>query len=61
MSATFSPTAVTDLKDIQDVERLMGRIKEARAAVGEVIFGQEAVVDEVLVTLLAGGHALLIG
>jgi MoxR-like ATPase len=39
----------------------MGRIKEARSAIGEVIHGQEAVIDQVLVTLLSGGHALLIG
>jgi MoxR-like ATPase len=36
-------------------------LKAARAAIGEVIFGQEQVVEEVLVTLLSGGHALLIG
>ena len=28
---------------------------------GRVIFGQETVINETLVTLLAGGHALLIG
>ncbi|WP_157879111.1 AAA family ATPase [Pararhodospirillum photometricum] len=39
----------------------MARIKEARAAVAEVIHGQETVITEVLVTLLSGGHALLIG
>ncbi len=50
--------AVTDL---QDVDTLLDRIKEARSAVGEVIYGQDQVVEEVLVTLLAGGHALLIG
>ncbi|MDJ0948950.1 MAG: MoxR family ATPase [Alphaproteobacteria bacterium] len=33
----------------------------ARAAIGEVIFGQSEVIDETLITLLSGGHALLIG
>jgi MoxR-like ATPase len=32
-----------------------------RAAIGTVIFGQPQVVEEVLVTLLAGGHGLLVG
>ncbi|MGE4220383.1 MAG: AAA family ATPase [Alphaproteobacteria bacterium] len=32
-----------------------------REAIGRVIFGQEQVVDQALVTLLAGGHGLLIG
>src|SRR5690606_18054762 len=34
---------------------------EARTAIGEVIFGQEQVIDQTLVTVLAGGHALLVG
>ncbi len=32
-----------------------------REAVGRVIFGQREVIDQTLVTLLAGGHGLLIG
>lgn len=36
-------------------------IVNARAAVAQVIFGQDRVIDETLITLLAGGHALLIG
>ncbi|HSV30018.1 MAG TPA: AAA family ATPase, partial [Candidatus Omnitrophota bacterium] len=34
---------------------------EARAVISRVIFGQGRVIDESLITLLAGGHALLIG
>jgi len=34
---------------------------KVREAIGRVIFGQQEVVDQVLVTLLAGGHGLLIG
>jgi MoxR-like ATPase len=37
------------------------RLAEARAAIGRVIFGQDEVIDQSLITLLAGGHALLIG
>ncbi|CCG07788.1 ATPase associated with various cellular activities, AAA_3 [Pararhodospirillum photometricum DSM 122] len=59
MSTTSPASAVAS--DLQEVERLMARIKEARAAVAEVIHGQETVITEVLVTLLSGGHALLIG
>ncbi|MEE8245800.1 MAG: AAA family ATPase, partial [Alphaproteobacteria bacterium] len=32
-----------------------------RQRIGRIIFGQQEVVDETLITLLAGGHALLIG
>ncbi len=43
---------------IEDVGAAVSRV---RAAVGEVIVGQRAVVDEVLLCLLAGGHCLLEG
>lgn len=43
------------------VEALGVRAAAARAEIGRVIFGQESVVEEVLVTLLSGGHALLVG
>jgi MoxR-like ATPase len=33
----------------------------ARERVGRIIFGQQSVIDQTLITLLAGGHALLIG
>ncbi len=42
-------------------DRLTGRLGEVRAQIGRVIFGQEQVVAEVLVCLLSGGHALLVG
>ena len=32
-----------------------------RAGLNAVIFGQDAVIEQTLVTLLAGGHGLLIG
>lgn len=41
--------------------RALEKVAAARAAVGEVIFGQKQVVEETLVTLLAGGHGLLVG
>ena len=43
------------------VERLGGTLQEMRDAVGEVIFGQDHVIELTLITLLSGGHALLIG
>ena len=33
----------------------------ARAEIGKVIFGQEQVIEQAIVTVLAGGHALLVG
>ncbi|MFT5538659.1 MAG: MoxR-like ATPase, partial [Alphaproteobacteria bacterium] len=44
-----------------EIEALGSRLQDVRTAIGEVIFGQEQVIDETLITLLAGGHGLLIG
>ncbi len=43
------------------IESLGHRIALVRDRVGRIIFGQQEVIDETLITLLAGGHALLIG
>ncbi len=46
---------------VADVEALGQRATAARAEVGRIIFGQEEVVDQVMISLLAGGHVLLVG
>jgi len=46
---------------VEEVVRLNTRLAESRAAIERVIFGQASVIDEAITTLLAGGHALLIG
>ena len=43
------------------IDQLGQRMLVAREAIGRVIFGQTEVVEETLITLLAGGHLLLIG
>jgi MoxR-like ATPase len=45
----------------REAEKLGEKIAKAREHIGRVIFGLESVVEESLVTLLSGGHALLIG
>ncbi len=46
---------------IDDIEALGQRIVKARDEIGGTIFGQHQVVEETIITLLAGGHVLLIG
>jgi MoxR-like ATPase len=46
---------------VRAAETTAGHIRSAKAAIGNVIFGQEKVVEQALVTVLSGGHALLIG
>ncbi len=43
------------------LEKSAAIFADVRARLGEVIFGQDAVIEQTLVTLLAGGHGLLIG
>jgi MoxR-like ATPase len=45
----------------KQTEATLARIVAARDAIGAVIFGQDKVIEQTLVTLLAGGHGLLIG
>jgi MoxR-like ATPase len=45
----------------EEIESLGQRLHAVRASIGRVIFGQQRVVDQTIITLLAGGHALVIG
>ena len=38
-----------------------GRLSLVRERIGEIIFGQREVIEQALITLLCGGHTLLIG
>jgi MoxR-like ATPase len=44
-----------------DRERLLDAVGRLRTEVGKRIVGQEQVVEEVIMAMLAGGHALLVG
>jgi MoxR-like ATPase len=58
-TTTLEPT--DGLAFVKEVEQLGRSLIRVREGVGRLIFGQEEVVDQTLVTVLAGGHALLIG
>src|SRR5262245_52929900 len=46
---------------VRTAEIAAEHIQAAKSAIGNVIFGQERVVEQALITVLCGGHALLIG
>ena len=46
---------------VAEVEALGGTLAVVRARIGEIIFGQHEVIEQALITLLCGGHALLVG
>ena len=46
---------------VRAAEGTAAHARAARSAIGTVIFGQERVVEHALITILSGGHALLVG
>ena len=46
---------------VRQAETMAAQLAAARDAVGAVIFGQRRVVEQALITVLSGGHALLVG
>ncbi len=46
---------------LRKFDDIAARMDRARSALGEVVFGQQEVVDLTLATLAAGGHGLLVG
>ena len=62
MSASQDNTATSFEAGIaRTAEIALERVAAARKAIGAVIFGQELVVEQALITLIAGGHGLLVG
>ena len=57
----MTPVTQTDDNVVQRIEAAGERMKRVHKAAASVIFGQDLVIERTLVTLLAGGHALLIG
>ena len=46
---------------VRAAESSADHVRAAKAAIGTVIFGQDKVIEQALVTILSGGHALLLG
>src|ERR671916_2974481 len=67
MSASLAPSSASnaptflDEAIVRNAEATLETVGRARDAIQAVIFGQEKVVNLALVTILAGGHGLLVG
>jgi len=46
---------------MRTAEAALDQVAAARAAIAKIIFGQEEIIEEALVTLFCGGHGLLVG
>ena len=57
----MSTLTQTDADIVARLEAAGERVQRAKKAASAVVFGQERVIEQTLVTLLSGGHALLIG
>src|SRR3990172_566273 len=53
--------AHTESQLVDSIEEVGEKIKKGRETTASIIFGQDRVIDLALITLLSGGHALLIG
>src|SRR6266700_408871 len=63
MMAVASGEGVEKLEDmiVRAAETTSQHVAAAKAAIGAVIFGQEQVVEQTLITVLCGGHGMLVG
>jgi MoxR-like ATPase len=61
--ATSSGDSLEKLEDmiVRAAETTAMHVRAAKEAIGAVIFGQDKVIEQALITVLCGGHALLIG
>jgi MoxR-like ATPase len=53
--------AQSETQLVDRLDEIGAKIQDVRDTTGTVIFGQDRVIDLALITLLSGGHALLIG
>src|SRR4051812_12341352 len=61
VSATESARTSPEAAAAAAIEHIAERLKAAHAAVSQIIIGQRNVIEESLISLLAGGHVLLVG
>src|SRR6202163_2652343 len=61
MAAVGGEVEKLDDMIVRQAEATGAQVAAAKDAIGRVIFGQERVVEQALITILCGGHALLIG
>jgi MoxR-like ATPase len=54
-------TTPVESEESRGVESLIAAVQRLRDEIGKRVVGQQTVVDEILMALVAGGHALLVG
>src|SRR6202162_4105868 len=61
--ATSAGESLEKMEDmvVRAAETTAAQVRAAKEGIGAVIFGQDKVIEQALITVLCGGHALLIG
>lgn len=54
-------TEFKNLKDTDKISKLSLAVKQVKAEIGKAIIGQNEIIDELMISLFARGHCLLIG
>lgn len=49
------------MSDVQAIEQLVSKRKQLKQEIGKIIIGQDIVVDQIILSIFSGGHALLVG
>lgn len=49
------------MSKVENVENLVAKYHQLKAEIAKVIIGQNQVIDEILMSVFSGGHALLVG
>jgi MoxR-like ATPase len=49
------------MSDVDKIDELVKKYNQLKKEISKVIVGQEAVVDQILISVFSGGHALLVG
>ena len=58
---TLPADEALDAKLAEQIEDLGRKVGDVRQSIGRVIFGQHDVIEQTLITIMSGGHVLLIG
>ena len=49
------------MSDVKSIEKYLDQYQQLRKEIAKVIVGQEAVIEQILISIFSGGHVLLIG
>ena len=49
------------MSDVKAIDTLVDRFKDLKKELGKIIIGQDEVIEQIIISIFSGGHALLIG